>query len=890
MISHALRSNVRAPFATLIAAAALLTTAVAAGLITTFARTTQSEFVGAARRAWETPYDLLVRPAGSQTPMEVTDGLVRPNFMSGVHGGIDRQQLQQIRLIDGVEVAAPIAVVGFVNWRSILPGLSVGHGESGVFHVVVRSTGEAGLSSYPVDDRYVVVSRDGTFVPSNGRDFSGLMITPEGQLDCHATVQCFAARVCAAPDCAVELPNFSGFLVDAASYELFVMQPLLIAGIDPEAEAKLAGIDACVRTGRYLQTATDGPVDLGSGDDLERLPVLVSDRSFVDETLTATLSRATDPRPIFSGRDPAQSSSWIVQSTQSHSVDELYQSYLTSTDPFVSAAHDADPYPIWTSGDVAYEQVGLDRVRPIEVDTNLDIYRELQGGVGMAGPDVLIPPAARDVGFRDITTHADGYQMGPESPYRLKKLEPVGTYDPSCIPGWNPLAGGKLDAYSYPTVVLQDGRQLTPTRAIGGYLNSPPLLLTTLDSADWLSDPRRYKDQPGVRDISVIRVKVAGAETPSDAAEAQLDLVSTEIQERTGLEVDVVKGSSLAAVTVELPAGRFGRPAEVATEGWSKKGVVVRLVRGVDGQSIAMIDTAIAVSMIVVGTIAFASVRRRRREFALLRALGWPALRLAALVELEILLIGLAVGTVVLLGGLAGGRLLAPDMAPNFAVQSLVVIAVSAAAGIVPALSAYRGTAITALRGSHRIRRVGAPDSMRALALRELVVESPIESLLAVAMLAIGVIVLSLMTLIAVAFSGSLDATILGRHIAARAEPDQLVVAVVVLVFVAIEDAQLLMLTYIEKSRRLAVLRAIGWPASSITWLLAWQGMLLALAGAALGAVVSLFVGAALATSWGPLLVSVAAGAGAGLVATIVAELIVLWHVRGHFIRDDGLD
>ena len=50
---------------------------------------------------------------------------------------------------------------------------------------------------------------------------------------------------------------------------------------------------------------------------------------------------------------------------------------------------------------------------------------------------------------------------------------------------------------------------LEPTRSMAGYLNSPPLLLTTLDGAEWLSDPARYAGQPGQAFISVIRVKVA---------------------------------------------------------------------------------------------------------------------------------------------------------------------------------------------------------------------------------------------------------------------------------------------------------------------------------------------------------------------------------------------
>src|SRR5207237_7383079 len=130
-----------------------------------------------------------------------------------------------------------------------------------------------------------------------------------------------------------------------------------------------------------------------------------------------------------------------------------------------------------------------------------------------------------------------------------------------CIPGFDPLAGGGLETYSYPRALLPDGRALEPTRSMAGYLNSPPLLLTTLDGAEWLSDPARYAGQPGQAFISVIRVKVAGVEQPGDASVATLARVAVDIREATGLAVDVVKGASPTGVSVTLPPGAFGRPA-----------------------------------------------------------------------------------------------------------------------------------------------------------------------------------------------------------------------------------------------------------------------------------------------------------------------------------------
>src|SRR5512142_900064 len=50
---------------------------------------------------------------GTSTALEQQDRLVRPNSLSGQYGGITLAQYEKIRAIPGIEVAAPIAVVGY---------------------------------------------------------------------------------------------------------------------------------------------------------------------------------------------------------------------------------------------------------------------------------------------------------------------------------------------------------------------------------------------------------------------------------------------------------------------------------------------------------------------------------------------------------------------------------------------------------------------------------------------------------------------------------------------------------------------------------------------------------------------------------------------------------
>src|SRR5207302_3475698 len=104
--------------ATVLSAAALLTATTSFLVLAGTAKTTRAALSGDIGRAWSTPYDLLVRPPGSRSSLETTQNLIRPNYVSGLLGGITMKQLEAIRSIPGVEVAAPIAMVGFVEWPS----------------------------------------------------------------------------------------------------------------------------------------------------------------------------------------------------------------------------------------------------------------------------------------------------------------------------------------------------------------------------------------------------------------------------------------------------------------------------------------------------------------------------------------------------------------------------------------------------------------------------------------------------------------------------------------------------------------------------------------------------------------------------------------------------
>ena len=648
--------------------------------------TTSAELRGTIGSAWTTPFDLLVRPPGAREPLERSAGLVRPNYATGVHGGITLAQLAAIRRSTGVAVAAPLAVVGAVNWPSAylrpLPA-QPGAGPVTVYQVTSETDGDGGLSRYRVDRRYVVVATQGVL------DLNRQLLSIPGRasIDCAFPVNCFAPEVCVGGHCSRgQFPSTA-----QARYYLPLLQPIVVAGIDPDAEEALLGLRRCVRHGRFLP-ADASPAPTEDPEPAEILPVLASDTAFVRQTLQVTVESAA----LGTATDPTRLHRWRAVAHERRSMQQLYRQYLRS-----GIADYTDPWPIWSAGDVRYRtiddnHVGAGVVRSHPLYDRVNDYLE----TGLA-ERVLIPPETEDVWFRPVEEHLDTSAPGEGSPYRSKIWDVVGEYDPSCVIGYDQLSGGTLDAYATPTVQLPDGRAMTPSRSLAGYVSSPPLLLTTLSTAGWLADPARFGGQPGEAFISVVRVRVNGTARPGADGQRRLAQTAAAIHDSTGLDVDIVKGASTREIRVDLPAGHFGRPAMTVREEWAVKGVAIRFLRATNLQDSIMLGIALAGGGLLLGQTAAASVRQRRVPLAVLRAFGYSPWRIAALVEGETVLLGGAAGVLAGLAALVLPAAPGTHFATALAAATLGVL-VAAVAGLVPAMAASRRTAVPRCAASRR--------------------------------------------------------------------------------------------------------------------------------------------------------------------------------------------
>jgi hypothetical protein len=114
----------------------ILLVSAAAGMAAATARSTQGTVDEELARHWRTDYDLLVRHPSSVNDLENEEGIVSGKYQSNVSGksSITPAQLEAIRNIPGVEVAAPLTIIGPASftWDMAVP-LDYGNLPPGIY-------------------------------------------------------------------------------------------------------------------------------------------------------------------------------------------------------------------------------------------------------------------------------------------------------------------------------------------------------------------------------------------------------------------------------------------------------------------------------------------------------------------------------------------------------------------------------------------------------------------------------------------------------------------------------------------------------------------------------------------------------------------------------------
>ncbi len=869
-------------------------------LLTAASRTSQLRTIGAVAANFRPAYDILVRPARARTPLESATGTVQPDFLSGIYGGISMSQYRHIQQIPGVQVAAPIAMVGYslpiASLTVRLPAAAAARPGRQLYRISTTWVSAAGTSRVHQPASYLYLTPDRLRL-QNSTGASAETLPGGSQADvCPLPGRTSAPFGPAAQSMTLNmcwsrvngLGGAGSYRNLTASHPGFVVEwrfPMLIAAIDPGAEARLDGLDRAVISGRYLRhNAGPGTVTPpGSGGlTLTTFPVLAAASSGIGEYSVTQVQRLASP-----ARPPAMTLPWMARQASAPgptvlsarvSADQAYQHLLAEMRGNPAGYPGITEY--WSAGAARYHRQG-GVLQPVVARNPPAVWKSTLQNGGVVAP----PMDNADTQYRALTDHGPTQVSIPGNSFPVPVPRLAGVFRESRIRAFDPLSRVPLGPYQPVAAAPADaasrqalgGAGLLPSLNLGGYVSQPVQLVTTLAALPALDNSAYFSGDLHAADpISVIRVRVAGVTGPDPVSLERIKEVAQQIAVRTGLTVDIVAGSSPAPTAVSLPAGHFGRPALRLTEGWVKKGVAVTILTAVDRKSLVLFTLVLIVCALFVSNAATAAVRGRRQEIGILACLGWTRPRLFATVLGEQAMIGLVAGAA---GGLVSLPLSAAlGLRVSLARAALAVpvsVALALAAGAWPAWLAARVNPLSSVRPPVvPVRRGHQPGGITALALIN-VLRAPGRTVVGALALAVGIAALTVLTAVTIAFRGTVVGSLLGNAVAVQVRGVDYVAVAATVALGVLTVADAMFLNIRERAAELATMRALGWPEPAIARLVCTEGALIGVAGSVAGAALGLTAAAALAGGVPPrLYLAAAAAVVAGGVATAGATLL----------------
>ena len=876
-----LREAVALVVVALIAAATVLTGSLGGEALARVERTVQDQ--------WRPVYDLVVVPAGTDVVRDVGgEQVIQANFMASLPNGISLDQWRTIKDLPGVDVAAPVANLGYFSrnqnyytFDGFRPGIySVERTVSWDNGLDVRQAGHA--ETNPIPDRTRGCTEQPPFVVGDQR----------GDIFKEVILETLVTGF------PVGLPRFGEHPVQWRCQGLDPGGVFTVFGIDPREEDRLVGIGDALTSGEQLDPRVGlAPVDYvihrrGTTSRPLDMPMLFADAEWVDSTFRIEFSRwQTGPYDL--GDLLERSNTEACARRQFREEKFLISRAVDRTTPKCL--------------DRALQRRLAAAPRQVVVDTELPgaggrtlVQGHWEDGKwqtrSVPGVEVgrYLVASASDQSYEPAEEAPDGDWVGavravptgsygPEPTYREQLPAPTkkflryqqsGTYDPGHVADqftaqsqWLPEG-----TYQVPQAIARfdaDGdpvepADLRPTGNALGYLVQPPQALTTLKASRQLV---------GKTPISAIRVRLSGVETAGEESWQRIEDAVRRIRETTGLEVIATAGSSPAQVLVELPGITAAEqpsgvvawdppstdlfdgyvlppPAPARTvegfgwieEQWLVEGASVRYLRASAASHLWLLGV-IGVAGLVYLAAAFTSLGLGRIPIiAIRRAVGWSRTRVFATELGRAGLLGLAgalLGTGI---GVAGARLGGLDLDPRLVwVAAPVAVLVSCLAAAwpawrvsgVPLAAALSGAEVAVTTGTGRRRgtKVQRVPTMAVVELWRL----RTRAWLAVVSGTVAVGAIMTLTSVRGEFAGSLQVTLLGRELLVATGPLQQAATYVAVGLAVLMLAELLWQAVRDRRREIGMLRAVGWGRQHVVGLMVWQGVMLGALAAVLG-------------------------------------------------------
>ena len=807
-------------------------------------------------QSWRSSYDLIVLPPQAQL---ASQNIIPADLLEGYDGSISIQQYQQIKDLPGVEVAAPIAYLGYVQ-------MPVPH--------VIFSQQALAPGYYRLDwtlsafngQRNIVERKETTYYyhPSN--------CTTDPSLGLDDALYKQGVNV----DCTSSSVPWSEFsTVDSGTF--------LLAAIDPIAENQLVHLDKSVTSGRMLsaQDSIQLDTDPNLGNELAcpngqsdpskctkipnyDIPVLfhtqVPGQITLQGKFTRIASTTLDPKTVLARGGAAYLATLSPLQTLFDGVVPLVQNdpRRFSIGEILWDGHGWQAFTPFFGKNPNYYGINF-----LYTPSGLT-YQPAKPPPGQPGPAyVALPTGVQgpEVAFRQLHTLHIAQGATPYTPRAFYFFNFVGQFTGDTLAAQfsNPLNWLPENTYTSPPAILRydaQGQPINPTNLLpttnpAGFILQPPLALTTLSAATRLR---------GNTPISAIRIRVSGVDAANPASWKRIQQVSALIEQRTHLRALVTLGSSPRPTLVYVPGvkqGQFGAQQNIAPTGWIRErwiavGASIRYLTQLGLMRLLLIGTVLAVCLGYL-VVSFSSlVTAQRTEFAVLSALGWRPWQPARLFLIQALLLALIGGVVGL-----GIALLVAAFLRATPVWLLVIWTLPVMLVLALLSSLYPLFLIWHIRPSEILRASAplAPAQVRswsvplwsfvsptwALVARNLA-RSRLRTLLTIVSLFLSTLLLVLMFSSILALRQTLTGTLLGDFVLLQTAVPQIAGSVLAILLSFLSVTDLLLLRVRERQREIGLLEALGWRPGLVRRMFVQEGMTLALVGALPGVLIAVWV------------------------------------------------
>jgi putative ABC transport system permease protein len=809
---------------------------------------------------WRASYDLVVLPPQAKVPSQYT---LPADLLEGYDGGISMQQYQQIKNLPGIEVAAPIAFVGYVQMP--LPPLQfftqpLPSGYYKVDLALLAFNGQRQVEEHSLSTIYYHLFSCGTMPPQkvlDALDKKGIIF-----------------------QCGTDPLLYGSPPGDSGTF--------LLAAIDPAEENQLVHLDKSITTGRMLTQQDNvhfdtnpnltqalicqpGQQPLASSCYIPNLdiPVLFHLQLPGQITLKGTFTRLAsgtfDPQTIL---DHGGSS--YLEQLSNHQT--LYNGEIPlaqnapqrfSGKMLALNGQNWEPYTL-NGGGITPLTASL---KFLYSPSNLT-YQLTTSPDGQAGTAYTVVPRGiqgPEAAYRILHPLNIAQRTRPTKPIPLPSafyyLDPVGQFIGNNLDAQfsNPLNWLPENTYTSSSTILRYDAQgnpvspvnLLPTTNSAGFILQPPLAITTLTAAERLR---------GDHIISAIRIRVSGVQAANPASWKRVQQVAASIQQRTGLRVLVTLGSSPRPTLVYVPGvkqGQFGATHTIQPIGWVEErwiaiGASILYLAQLGSTRLLLLVTVLGVCLGYLVVAFSAVITAQRREFAILSALGWRPWQPAQIFLMQALLLALVGGIMGLGIALLITTLLEAIPIWLIVIWTLPAILVMALLSslyplwqiwhIQPAEILRSGPSVTTGRmGLSGLRLGSAVPSIGVLVVRNLTRSRP-RTLISFVSLCLSTVLLLLMFSSILALRQTLTGTLLGNFVLIQTAVPQIAGCVFAVLLSFFSVADLLLLQVRDRQQEIGLLKAVGWRPGMIKRLFVQEGLILAIMSALLGILIAQFV------------------------------------------------